>query len=602
MAVHRVRSIRVKALVLVSLVAAAALAGLFAANTLWQRDMTLARIRQTGAAEADLVKLIVSEPMLVGDNAATTAQFQKIAAVGERFKAFLTDFSGQVTYATDQDGLRRPLAASAPGPALAAMLTRALERAEDGDGLETAPDGTARFATVRAIKNDPQCHHCHGASRAILGALVTVADVSGDMAALAANQQRTGLLSLAGLAVLVAGLLLFMKRTIIDRLAFLADASQRMATGDTAPCQAVAGRIAVRQQRGTMDEISVLGSALCTLVDNLGQKIAEADEKSREAAAEADRAGVCLAEAEAAREAGATARHEGSVQAARTLEGVLVHLGEATAALSETVAQASSGARAQKDSAQETAAAIGQMNETVLDVSRTAAAAAKTSAEARDKADLGAGTVQELAGCIDGVQKLAEGLRGDIIALGREAQGIGTIINVISDIADQTNLLALNAAIEAARAGEAGRGFAVVADEVRKLAEKTMLATKDVEQAITGIQAGTKTHVASVQAAATAIESASGLARRSGEALSGIVALVTKASRQVANIAASCEDQSAVSDEIGRAVDSISAISQETAEAMAQADAAVGRLAAQAESLKQLTDDILAQPGCPALT
>jgi len=593
---RRIRSIRIKALILVSLVAAAALGGLFAANALWQRQMALDRIRETGAAEAELIKLIVSEPMVIGDNVATTAQFAKIAASRQRLKAFLTDFQGQVTYATDTAVLRRPLADVAASPGLAARLNAALTNAVDGDGLDTAANGTASFATVRAVKNAPECRHCHGASRSVLGALVTVADVGPDMAALAANQQRTGLLSLAGLAVLVAGLLLFMKYSIIDRLAFLAAVSQRIAAGDMDACGAVAARITARQTHGGGDEITVLGSGLCTLVATLRGKIAEADDKTREAASEADRAGVCLLEAETAREAAAKARREGAIQAAQTLEEVLVHLAEATAALTDAVAQAGSGARTQKDAALETAAAIGQMNESVADMAKIAAGAAKTSAEAKDKATLGADTVRELTDCIGGVRELAEALRHDIAALGQEAQGIGQIINVISDIADQTNLLALNAAIEAARAGDAGRGFAVVADEVRKLAEKTMLATKDVEKSITSIQAGAQANVGSVQEAATAIETASDLSRRSGEALFGIVELVTAAAKQVRSIAASCEDQSAVSDEIGRSVDGISAISQDTAEAMEQADVAVGRLASQAESLKRLTDDMLGEP------
>ena len=593
---RRIRSIRIKALILVSLVAAAALGGLFAANTLWQREMALTRIRETGAVEAELIKLIVSEPMVIGDNAATTAQFAKIAASRQHLKAYLTDFQGRITYATDAASLRRPLAEVAASPGLSARLQAALTTAVDGDGLETGANATASFATVRAIQNAPECHHCHGASRSVLGALVTVADVGPDMAALAANQQRTALVSLAGLAVLVAGLLLFMKYSIIDRLALLAAVSQRIAGGDMDACQAVAVRVNARQAHGSGDEITVLGSGLCTLVATLRGKIAEADAKTTEAASQADRAGVCLAEAETAREAAARARHEGAVQAAQTLEGVLDHLATATAALTDAVSRAGSGARTQKDAALETAAAINQMNESVADMAKIAAGAAKTSAEAKDKASLGADTVRELAGCIAGVRELAEALRRDIAALGQEAQGIGQIINVISDIADQTNLLALNAAIEAARAGDAGRGFAVVADEVRKLAEKTMHATKDVEKAVTSIQAGTQAHVDSVQEAASAIETASTLAHRSGEALSGIVELVTAAARQVRSIAASCEDQSAVSDEIGRSVDGISAISQDTAETMEQADLAVGRLASQAESLKRLTDDMLDEP------
>jgi methyl-accepting chemotaxis protein len=592
-----VRSIRVKALTLVSLIAALALGCLFWANASWQRQSALDRIRQAGAAEAELVRLIVDEPMRVGDNAATTAQFAKIASGGSRLSVALADFRGQITYATDAASLRRPLTEAMPGPALAALLQAALGQGRDGDGLETAPDGRTGYATVRSIKNAPECHHCHGASRTVLGALVTVADVSPDMAALAGNQLRTGLLSLAGLAGLVAALLLFMKRAIIDRLAFLAGVSRQIADGDMEACRVVAARNERRRARNSADEITVLGESLCALVDNLRHKIAEADDKTREAASQADRAGVCLAEAESAREAAARARREGSVAAARTLETVVDHLAQASDSLAQAVARADTGARNQKTAAEETCAAIGVMQTVVSDAVKTAGLAASVSAEARDRAGLGATAVQELSGCIDGLRELAETLRRDILALGHEAEGIGAVITTISDIADQTNLLALNAAIEAARAGDAGRGFAVVADEVRKLAEKTMLATKDVERAVTGIQSGARDHVGSVQKAVAAIGAAGELARRSGDALSGIVGLVAEASRQVREIAVSCEEQSGITDEIGRAIEAISAISQDTAEAMATAETAVARLAEQAARLTRLTDDMLAEPG-----
>ena len=110
-------------------------------------------------------------------------------------------------------------------------------------------------------------------------------------------------------------------------------------------------------------------------------------------------------------------------------------------------------------------------------------------------------------------------------------------MNVILDIADQTNLLALNAAIEAARAGEAGRGFAVVADEVRKLAEKTMAATKEVGDAIRGIQGGTQKNVVNVEASVAKIDAATGLANLSGQALEDIVRLVDLTTDQVRAIA-----------------------------------------------------------------
>ncbi|MHC1713061.1 MAG: methyl-accepting chemotaxis protein [Solidesulfovibrio sp.] len=589
----RTSSIGVKALVLVSLVTTATLTGLFLANALWQRERSLDRTREEALRSAELIQMIVSEPMLLGDNEATAAQFAKISGNLKTSKVFLTDFRGDVTYGTDLSALRRPLSGILSSPGQAALLEGALTAGKDADRLEET-DGVAAFTTVRAIKNAPECHHCHGSRREILGAMVTIEDVTAEMHSLRANQTKAALLSLAGLAVLVGALFLFMKRTIIDRLAFLSSHSERIATGDMVACLEIHERVDKRILGGRMDEITVLADALCTLVDNLKNKIIEADQKSQEAKTEAERAGVCLVEAEESRQAAVSARRDGAVQAARTLEEVLVHLDEASHALAEKVRQASSGAEVQKNAAQETSLAIGEMNSTVMEVAKNAAAAAGTAQDAQKRAAEGSETVLELVSCIGGVLEKAQALREDMTALGHEAQGIGTIINVISDIADQTNLLALNAAIEAARAGEAGRGFAVVADEVRKLAEKTMTATKEVESAVTSIQHGTKQHVASVEAAATAIETAAGLAKRSGDALTGIVSLVGTSSDQVQAIAAAAEEQSAVSEEISRTVESISQTSLETAEAMDASEVAVSGLTQEAQNLKRLIDEMLA--------
>ena len=166
--------------------------------------------------------------------------------------------------------------------------------------------------------------------------------------------------------------------------------------------------------------------------------------------------------------------------------------------LSVLVSRSRDGAGQQSGRMAETTGAMEEMSATVMDVARSASLAAETSGNARNKAQQGASIVGQVVAGIGEVESQARGLKADMDALGRQAAGIGQVLNVISDIADQTNLLALNAAIEAARAGEAGRGFAVVADEVRKLAEKTQNATKEVETAIRGIQDETAKNVDNV--------------------------------------------------------------------------------------------------------
>jgi|GEM_PF-606203 len=284
-------------------------------------------------------------------------------------------------------------------------------------------------------------------------------------------------------------------------------------------------------------------------------------------------------------------------KAAAQLETVVESVTTAAEQLSAQVEQASRGAEVQSHRVGETATSMEEMNSTVLEVAKNASSVAGTSEQARSKAQDGSEVVEQAIVGISEVRQLSIGLKEDMTALGRQAESIGAIMNVISDIADQTNLLALNAAIEAARAGEAGRGFAVVADEVRKLAEKTMAATKEVGEAIRGIQRGTQQNIANVDRAAGKIEEATVLAGRSGESLREIVSLVDLTTDQVRSIATASEQQSATSEEINRAIDDVNRISSETADAMRQSEQAVLNLSEQAQALQRLILDIQTEAG-----
>jgi methyl-accepting chemotaxis protein len=283
---------------------------------------------------------------------------------------------------------------------------------------------------------------------------------------------------------------------------------------------------------------------------------------------------------------------QGIIQAANQLEGVVEIVTSASEELSAQIEQSSRGAEEQSRQFGEAATSMEEMNATVLEVAKNASNAASTADQAKINAIEGANVVSQVVQAIEDVQKQSHEIKKDMGDLGKQAEGIGQILSVISDIADQTNLLALNAAIEAARAGEAGRGFAVVADEVRKLAEKTMTATKEVGQAIHNIQEGTKKNINNVESTGSNIEEATKLANSSGESLKKIVSLAEVTTDQVRSIATASEEQSSASEEINRNLVNVTQISSETADAMRQSAQAVSELANQAQTLKRLIDEM----------
>lgn len=262
--------------------------------------------------------------------------------------------------------------------------------------------------------------------------------------------------------------------------------------------------------------------------------------------------------------------------------------------LSTQIEQVTRGADVQRDRVSTTATSMEEMNSTVLEVAKNAGEASEQAEGTRSKAQEGVDLVDKVIAGITEVNTVAQEVHTNMLRLGEQAEAIGGVMNVISDIADQTNLLALNAAIEAARAGEAGRGFAVVADEVRKLAEKTMSATSEVGSSIKGIQTSTALNIERVSQAATGVESATELASTSGQALHEILNLAGKNSSLIAGIATAAEEQSATSEEISKAIEEINHIADGTASGMGQAASAVQEVASMSQKLRELLNKLRA--------
>ncbi len=224
---------------------------------------------------------------------------------------------------------------------------------------------------------------------------------------------------------------------------------------------------------------------------------------------------------------------------------------------------------------------IKQMSIAIIEVAKNSSSSAQKAEETEQVVDYGTKSVKEVANEMKNIEQTVSAVSDTITELGTSSVHIGEIINVINDIADQTNLLALNAAIEAARAGEQGRGFAVVADEVRKLAERTTKATKEIESKISSIQRNTQDAVNSMQKGKQEVSNGAEIAAKSAKTISDINILMSKLKEMITQIATASEEQSQVSEEI-------SLSSEEIIKAQDNAQAGSRQVIASSEELARM--------------
>ena len=638
-------------------------------NSIQSRNATLSSLESSTRLDAELLARLVEAPMKRGNDAETREVVRLLADNYKNVSVYLAGFNGEITYASDASAVRAPLRERLRTPEARQLAADSL-RAPLKVGRLVAGDGFSRFLMVSSIPNGKDCHHCHGASKAILGTLVVSKDVTPTINDLKSRTLSNIALSLAGMCLLIAALLLFLRRTVVRLVAELAAASGKVAGGDFDAPFPVPNCLELRSLRDSLaamiahlktelgfsqgllrgmglpcvitdtdDRISFMNQRAVDIYnlkgrpeDYKGRLRGEAFFNDPDRMTNTKK--VLLNNADIEDEpytftVGGRTRHvlvnaarlldvdgkllgaftlmtdvtesvrqreiirvqnERIAQVAQAASVVSGRLAGAAARLSEQIDATSRMAQEQDAASARSAGAMRAVAEEAGRVSASAGDTARTAESTRQEADEGVRIVEGVTGGINRAAQETSVLAENMRELGQKAESISQVITLIEEVADQTNLLALNAAIEAARAGEAGRGFAVVADEVRKLAEKTMQATGQVTRAVEEIQRSVSGNGKTTEQMVNVMSESSRRAGQSGEALERIRQMAARTAEGMRAIASAADGQCETSREVSETVDRINALSDETARNMSASAEAVAELSRLARELDAIIE------------
>lgn len=342
---------------------------------------------------------------------------------------------------------------------------------------------------------------------------------------------------------------------------------------------------------GLLVAATVLTFACAFLLTRSIVKPIEEALKSAEQVADGDLTHVIRAEGtdEAARLLLAMARMQDKLRdTLQQIAGSATQLASAAEELNAVTDESARGLQQQNNEIEQAATAVTEMTSAVEEVARNAVSTSEASSEASRSTGDGRDLVMETVGAIERMSGDVQATAKLITHLAEQSRDIGKVLDVIRGLADQTNLLALNAAIEAARAGEAGRGFAVVADEVRALAHRTQQSTSEIERMIGSIQGGTEEAVESMRTSTERAESTLNIARGAGMALDTIAGAVAQINERNLVIASAAEEQAQVAREVDRNLVNINDLSVQSATGAHQTSAASAELSRLAVDLNAL--------------
>lgn len=265
-------------------------------------------------------------------------------------------------------------------------------------------------------------------------------------------------------------------------------------------------------------------------------------------------------------------------------------LASSSGELSMAATRIADGSNTQSTRAAQVSTASQEMSSTIAEITKSVSYASEAAKAASEVAENGGRIVVRTIDSMNGISRTAKESSSFISVLGGRSREIGSIITVIDEIADQTNLLALNAAIEAARAGEQGRGFAVVADEVRRLAEKTMKATKEIDAMIKSMQEETGKAIDSMENEVSAVDAGARLAEEAGASLNEIVSRVEVVTSMIESVMVAIQQQHSATEQISSDMEGVSVVVGETSRDAGQIAGASREIATLASNLKKTVD------------